>query len=72
MEVSHVCFSPPSGTWCPSPTNCLVLKTCIDEEIETASDEGKMAYVAYLEPGKVEDHQDFNDCGNAREYFGRL
>lgn len=59
-----------SGSWCPSPADCSVLKTCINDEIASAKSANKKAYQAYLEPGKVTNHLDFESCGKSREYFG--
>ncbi|CAB9513183.1 unknown protein [Seminavis robusta] len=59
-----------NGTWCPTPTDCSVLKDCVDQEMINTENEGKSSYKAYLQPGAVENATDFDDCGDSREYFG--
>ncbi|CAB9510835.1 expressed unknown protein [Seminavis robusta] len=68
--LSEESCSAVGGTWCPTATDCSVLKDCVDQEMTRAENDGKLSYKAYLEPGAVENPNDFDDCGDSREYFG--
>lgn len=58
------------GTWCPSPTDCSVLQTCIADLSEDAKTKNA-AYAMYLESAPaIENSADYEQCGAAREYFG--
>ncbi|CAB9518485.1 expressed unknown protein [Seminavis robusta] len=60
-----------SGTWCPYPRDCSELKTCITGEIAWAKRSNKHAYLGYLKTAPtIEDTNDNDICGDAREYFG--
>ncbi|CAB9504115.1 expressed unknown protein [Seminavis robusta] len=68
--LSEESCSAVGGTWCPTTADCSVLKDCVDQEIERAEDNTMIAYKVYLEPGVVENPNDFESCGRSREYFG--
>ncbi|CAB9525265.1 TECPR [Seminavis robusta] len=57
------------GTWCPQPSDCGVLMTCIQNEINDAS--SSVAYKEYLRLApNVAITTDSIQCGRARQYFG--
>ncbi|CAB9520122.1 expressed unknown protein [Seminavis robusta] len=68
--LSEESCSAAGGTWCPTATDCSVLKDCVDQEITGAENANKTSYKVYLEPGIVENENDFESCGRSREYFG--
>lgn len=68
--LSEESCSAVGGSWCPTPADCSILKSCVNDEIASAGKAKKLAYKAYLEPGKVTNHLDFESCGKSREYFG--
>ncbi|CAB9531623.1 expressed unknown protein (Partial), partial [Seminavis robusta] len=65
----HACETQ-GGTWCPAPADCTELKQCVDDQIELAKANGKLAYEKYLEPAIITDPLDFEECGRSRKYFG--
>ena len=63
------------GTFCPNPTNCTALETCVNEFIEEAetANPRRIAFLRYLKssPNITESGPtDVFACGRAREYFG--
>lgn len=68
--LSEESCSAVGGTWCPSPTDCTALKTCVDDQITEAVAGNYLAYEAYLEPGKITNPTDFDSCAESTEYFG--
>ncbi|CAB9498733.1 expressed unknown protein [Seminavis robusta] len=61
------------GTWCPTPVNCNVLKTCVADLISQAgaAADNTPAFLQYLDAApKIADVTDLQQCGRARAYFG--
>ncbi|CAB9496637.1 expressed unknown protein [Seminavis robusta] len=60
-----------SGTWCPHPTDCSTLTSCVSDEIAWAKKNGRKTYKGYLEAApKLNDNTDVKQCGDLKEYFG--
>jgi hypothetical protein len=58
------------GTFC-AVSNCTELMDCVEEMIESAIDEEKAPFAAYLQSApNITNPVDPYQCGRAREYFG--
>mmetsp|Transcript_84099 Transcript_84099/g.126082 ORF Transcript_84099/g.126082 Transcript_84099/m.126082 type:complete len:1454 (+) Transcript_84099:272-4633(+) len=60
------------GTWCPQPTDCSILQTCIANFLMTAQSESRLqAFAMYLSAApRITDPTNSDQCGETREYFG--
>lgn len=59
------------GTWCPNPTDCSALQSCIADDKVWATAEQRAAFVQYLgDAPLITNPRDSDECGKTREYFG--